>query len=226
MKKVVLFSFLSMGILTSCVTTENKSIDISSSRILKKKISTERKQKSTMTLNDQKITKDERKQQKLEINLIKVPSFTEKETVPLSSITGEKSADKESISLPAEKIQLSIEEMPVYDFLNLIFGKVLKLNYTISPDVQRMNKKVTLNMTIPMKPKDFLSFIIDLLKDYRVEVKYEDGIFKINKLRTSISVPSLSFRPLFALIPLSSFSCQRGKHEVEKKLDNWFLTHR
>ena len=132
---------------------------------------------------------EEKKRYKLEI--IKIPSIVKKPQGIISA-SQEKIKTISQVKLPVTgDVQISVEDIPIYDFINLVFGKILNVNYIVSPDVQRIRDKITINMVEPMKPKAFLLFVINLLKKYQISVKYDNGIFKIEKSqKTSLSVYS------------------------------------
>ena len=141
------------------------------------------------------IEEEKPKIKKAKIELYEIPNPLEKSIVPIKFEEKPQIVKKYEIKLPAKgKVQISVENMPVYDFLTLVFGKILNVNYVVSPDVQRIPKKITLNMTEPMEPKDFLYFIIDLMQSYQINIKYSNGIFKIEKLvRRPQQKPTFSF---------------------------------
>jgi len=139
----------------------------------------------------QKFEREEQKQisekekltiKKPEVKLIEVPNPVEKELVTVRFEKEPRKIKSYKIKLPEGKIQISVEDMPLYEFINLVFGKLLSVNYFISPDVASITQKITLNMTEPMDPEDFLYFVTNLLEDYRVSVSYEKGIFKIRRV--------------------------------------------
>ncbi len=141
-------------------------------------------------------TKEEKVEvKKAKIELYEIPNPIVKDIVPIHFEEPPRVVKKYEIKLPSKgKVQISVENMPVYDFINLVFGKILNVNYVISPDVQRIPKKITLNMTEPMAPKDFLYFVMDLMKSYQIDIKFSNGIFKIEKLiRRPQQKPTYSF---------------------------------
>ena len=143
---------------------------------------------SSIPLTEENQKKEEKKY-KLEI--IKIPSVIKKPKGVISA-SQEKIQSISQIRLPVTgDVQISVEDIPIYDFINLVFGKILNVNYIVSPDIQRIRDKITINMVEPMKPKAFLLFVINLLKKYQVSVKYEKGIFRIEKAqRVSLSTYS------------------------------------
>jgi general secretion pathway protein D len=87
---------------------------------------------------------------------------------------GDGGAPADGDGLPAlrigatEPVQISVEGMPLYDFVNLVFGKLLQVNYTVAPELREAKDTVTLNMTEPMEPEAFYSFVMGLLADVGV----------------------------------------------------------
>ncbi len=122
------------------------------------------------------------KEEKPTVEIIEIPNPVKKELTTIKFQEKPKKIKSYKVKLPKGKIQISVENMPLYDFINLVFGKLLSVNYFISPDVASIGQKITLNMTEPMEPDDFLYFVTNLLQDYRVDVSYEKGIFKIRRL--------------------------------------------
>ncbi len=134
-------------------------------------------EKKKQTQKEKKATKE-----KPVVKLIEVPNPVEKELVTVRFEKKPKKIKSYKIKLPEGRIQISVENMPLYEFINLVFGKLLSVNYFISPDVANITQKITLSMTEPMDPEDFLYFVTNLLEDYRVSVSYEKGIFKIRRV--------------------------------------------
>ncbi len=135
--------------------------------------------------------KIEKEKRKYKLEIIKIPSVIKKPKGIISA-SQEKVQTLSQVRLPVSgDVQISVEDIPIYDFINLVFGKILNVNYIVSPEVQRIRDKITINMVEPMKPKAFLLFVINLLKKYQISVKYENGIFKIEKAkRVSLSTYS------------------------------------
>ncbi len=139
-------------------------------------------------IEEENLIKEEKvniKEKKSNIKLIKLPNPIKKPSSTLSK-SERRSKSVNQIYLPVQgDIQISVEDVPVYDFINLVFGKILNVNYIVSPDVRRIRDKITINMIEPMKPKEFLGFIVKVLKKYKISVSYEDGVFKIEKAKKS-----------------------------------------
>ena len=113
--------------------------------------------------------------------IIQAPDFLHTAQVSFGT-TEEGGSDAGKLELPAgENVQISVEGMPIYDFVNLVFGQVLKLSYAVSPEVQKMKEKVTLNMTEPMDAVAFFFFANELLSQYRIEAKEARGNLYIDR---------------------------------------------
>jgi general secretion pathway protein D len=89
-----------------------------------------------------------------------------------------------SVQAAAGDVQVVVESMPVYEFVNLAFGELLKLNYTVAPEVQGMHEKVTLNMGRKMKGSEFFPFAVDLMRKHNLEVTDGSGVLYVNKKGT------------------------------------------
>ncbi|NPA54304.1 MAG: hypothetical protein GXO21_06520 [Aquificae bacterium] len=148
---------------------------------IEKKESNDIKESEEITnIEDSKNKK--KKKTKYKLQLIKIPNPIEKPKISFSIERKEKTVRQ--IYLPVQgDVQISVEDIPIYDFINLVFGKILNVNYIVSPEVQRIQDKITINMVEPMKPKEFLLFVINLLKKYQISVEYQNGIFKIEKAK-------------------------------------------
>jgi general secretion pathway protein D len=193
MKSSIKFSlfFLSVALMFSCA----KKPDYAKKPPVFKDIYTEMKKEEVKETEKEKIELEkEKKEEKIvkhKVEIVKLPSPIK---TPKSGLllTEKKIKTISQIYLPVQgDVQISVEDIPIYDFINLVFGKILNVNYIVSPDVQKIRDKITINMVEPMKPKEFLGFVINLLKKYQVSVEYQNGIFKIEKAKkTRVSIYS------------------------------------
>ena len=95
-----------------------------------------------------------------------------------------------SVQAAAGDVQVTVENMPVYEFVNLAFGELLKLNYTVNPDVQAAAEKITLNMNRKMSGKEFFPFVVDLLRKNGLEVRDENGMLFVSRRGQAAGEPS------------------------------------
>ncbi len=95
----------------------------------------------------------------------------------------EKKAIKVSKTIRKEKkaFKISVENMPIVDFINLVFGKILKYDYYIDRSVNTMKYKITLNIKRPVTKNEFLGIVLAILKQYNVSVVENDGVYFIKR---------------------------------------------
>ncbi len=82
-----------------------------------------------------------------------------------------------------KKVKIAIEEMPLNKFLNLVFGKVLNVDYVLDKNVQKDTTPVSINLKNKISKKDFFRIITDMLEEFNVVVTIEDNIFYIKKAK-------------------------------------------
>jgi general secretion pathway protein D len=100
------------------------------------------------------------------------------EGAPDAPLTGEGRVGL--IPADAAPVQLNIERMPLYDFVNLVFGEALRVNYSVSPAVEKSPDKITLNMSEAMSAEDFYRFVRELLERYNVELQETSGMLFVD----------------------------------------------
>ncbi len=136
---------------------------------------------------------------KPQVRIINIPNPLVRETVkapgektPLPSLTPgaatpQAAADElqKPIELSAQAaagdVQILVENMPLYDFVNVVFGEILKINYTISPEVQSAQERITLNMNQKIPGKQFFPFAVDLMRKNNLDVREDNGVISISK---------------------------------------------
>ena len=88
---------------------------------------------------------------------------------------------KKNFILKNGQVKLSVEEIPLNEFIDLVFGSVLKVNYTLSKDVRKMKDPITLNMSEPQKASQFANVVKKILALHGVGIKNEDGVLFLYK---------------------------------------------
>jgi general secretion pathway protein D len=136
---------------------------------------------------------DASKSKQASVRIIAIPNTIKRETVKAeaereykqkSEQTPEEVLQKPielSVQAAAGEVQVIVENMPLYDFINLVFGDILKLNYTISPELQNAQEKITLNMNRKMTGKDFFPFAVDLLRKNNLDIRDENGVVYLRR---------------------------------------------
>jgi len=83
----------------------------------------------------------------------------------------------------SKAVKISVENMPVNEFVKLVFGKVLKLSYFIGKNVENRKESVTLKMTSAVSLEKLLSMVDAILSRYNLNVSEKDGVYFINSGR-------------------------------------------
>lgn len=88
---------------------------------------------------------------------------------------------KKQIIVHGGRVKVSVESIPLNQFVNLVFGSVLKLNYTLSQSVKKMTNPITLNMQTTQKASQFYNVVKKILFLNGVQVDDENNMFFIHK---------------------------------------------
>ena len=92
---------------------------------------------------------------------------------------------KKEIYIHRDKVKVSVESIPLNEFVDLVFGAVLKLNYTVAESVKKMTDPVTLNMQSPQKASQFYEVVKKILMLNGVKVRNDNGMLFIQKVEKS-----------------------------------------
>lgn len=145
-----------------------------------------------ITISLSKATKEEQ-EVSLKKEEKKSPSITQVPVI-LSKKKGEKIAQ---ILLPKstllQKIKLSVENMPLIDFIHLTFGKILKLNYTVDTSVEQRKEPITLRIEKEISSLQFFKIITTILMDYGIRLKKKDNLIFISAEKEIENTISLFF---------------------------------
>lgn len=112
-------------------------------------------------------------------------------------------------------VSVNVQNVPVPVFVNEVFGNLLDLNVSMTPQVSAMQELVTLRTEAKQKPEELYALTRQLLAEYGVTVSVEGNLVKlatgvpgatttpplIISGRASPQVP-LSHRPVFQIIEL------------------------
>lgn len=118
-------------------------------------------------------------------------------------------------AMSSTPVSVNVQNVPVPVFANEVFGNLLGLNMTMTPDVSKLQDLVTLRTEARQKPEDLFVLTRQLLAEYGVSVAVEGKLVKLATGATGSSVaPPLiisgraspqvpaSHRPVFQLIEL------------------------
>ena len=115
----------------------------------------------------------------------KIPSF-KKNNLEDITLKEKENRKKDKIVLKKGKVKISVESIPVDEFIDLVFGNVLKLNYTVTEQVRGMKNPITLNMSEVQAKQQVFDVVSKLLSFEGIEVKKENGILFISSGKSVI----------------------------------------
>lgn len=129
-----------------------------------------------------------------------------------------------------EPIQVALNEMEVPQLAHYIFGDLLKLNYVLSTDVERMREKLALNLQKEVTPAELFQLAREVMAQQSVEVYTKDNIVYVARrsgrtLSRSVGIGSTlddlpeSGDDLIQLVPFT-FNSSRGITNIVSKLTN------
>jgi general secretion pathway protein D len=78
-------------------------------------------------------------------------------------------------------LSISVNEMPIHDFLHYALGDLLKVNYIIDKSVEAKKENITLNIKEKISAKRLMKLVSELLSDQEVSINYNDGLYFIAK---------------------------------------------
>lgn len=110
------------------------------------------------------------------------PTYSETQISTLGSIRPGSSL---LIQLPEfendEPISLSLNEMALPQLAHYVFGELLNLSYVVSPEVESMTKKVALNLSKDIAPKELFEITRQVLAQQDVSVYTKDNIVYLSQ---------------------------------------------
>ena len=170
MRKVLLISLLSMFLAGCASQKENV--------FMPPKLPVEKLRPTTnIKKQENKPGNEVKKEKNYKVKITYVPVVKEK--IPIM----EKSyISKIQPSLNQTKaFKISVENMPIVDFINLVFSKILHYDYFIDKSVTRLRYKITLNVKKPVSKQEFVGIVFAILKQYGIVVSENNGIYFINR---------------------------------------------
>ncbi|MEA3521617.1 MAG: hypothetical protein U9R50_01440 [Campylobacterota bacterium] len=110
----------------------------------------------------------------------KIPNFNNSKFT--TSTKKEKQNKKTPILISGDTTaQISLENIPLNEFIDVVFSQLLKLNYTLSADVRAMKTPITLNMLQPEPKQQVLDVVQKLLQMNGVAIEKENNILFLSK---------------------------------------------
>ncbi|MDO6426503.1 secretin N-terminal domain-containing protein [Thalassotalea sp. 1_MG-2023] len=90
----------------------------------------------------------------------------------------------EKLSAPFSQeatLSLSVNEMPLNEFLHYALGELLSINYIIDKSVEPSKEKITLNIQENISPRRLMQLTSELLMEQEISINFNDGLYFINK---------------------------------------------
>ncbi len=87
-------------------------------------------------------------------------------------------------------VKVSVENIPVSKFIDLVFGAILKLNYSYSKDVKSSKATISLNMQRETSPRELFDIAINMLRDNNIATQQIRTLFQFDKQSKSVAVKS------------------------------------
>ncbi len=80
-----------------------------------------------------------------------------------------------------KKVRLTIEDMPVADYIHFFFGELLDSTYIVEDGVKGARTSLNINMKEELTLGELYKLSIELLRKNNIWVVYENGMYKIGK---------------------------------------------
>jgi len=80
-----------------------------------------------------------------------------------------------------EGVKVSVENIPVAKFIDLVFGSILKLNYSYSDKVKASKAKISLNMQKETSPRELFDIAIAMLGNHNIGVEQLRSLFQFDE---------------------------------------------
>ena len=156
-----------------------------------------------------------------------VPQFSKPGNLPKKMGQSKKSFLKS----PHKKVKISVEDIPLNKFIHLVFGEILKLNYSATANIERRKDSVTLRMDEKISSKKFYSVVEGILANYNISISSKDGVLFLssggnqNKLKLDYkvsygkkfqynNVPSNEV--VYQILPLSYISVAQARDVLQE----------
>jgi len=108
----------------------------------------------------------------------RVPVFEQEHLKPIS-LQGTPSPT--DIYTDGDHVKVAVEDIPINEFIDLVLGGVLKVNYTVTPKIQKMKDKVSLNMQKAQNAQEFYKVFKEILSIHGISIYTKNGVKFVDK---------------------------------------------
>ncbi len=200
-KKLLVFS-VSVILMSSCAMAPK-----SANQITISKETTKHKEKKVKEMGIVQNENQPTVQNKNILEPIPMPDFYKKPKTPPSPPPPQKQEkfDISKIKIGTkQKVAINVQNMPLGSFVQYALGQVLKVPYFIDQNTQSNNTPVTINMPIPLKPKNALELVLGLLEKNNIEVSEKGGALYL-ATKPAIAAPSPPQGVIFSRKALNTY---------------------
>lgn len=81
-----------------------------------------------------------------------------------------------------EMVKLTVDALPLKDYLHYVLGELLNVSYILGDKVQADNKTVTLNLQQDISKRKLFNISEDILTERKYVIRFDDGIYYIHEL--------------------------------------------
>jgi len=78
-----------------------------------------------------------------------------------------------------QKVKISIEEMPLNKFINLVFSKILDVSFVLDKSIEKNTQPVSLNIKDKIGKDKLFDIVLNILDEFNVAINIEKEIFYI-----------------------------------------------
>ena len=156
---------LALMFFSSCASTEKKVFD----DMYKYNITVNKDKKQLIKNEELNLQNDEIIIDKQKIKKSKPPF------VFIKNLNYNKNKDKTLSEKNEKKVLVNVNNIPINKFIKLIFGQILKFNYTVSSAVEKDTSKITLDMSKGMSKNSLLNISTRILKTHNIMINKDNN---------------------------------------------------
>jgi len=92
-----------------------------------------------------------------------------------------------------ERVKISADELPLNEFIHYVMGDLLQVSYILGAEVKEDSTTVTLNLQDSVSQYKLYSLVEELLAERQYMLRFNDGIYYINKEGQQTSKGNIAF---------------------------------
>jgi len=76
-----------------------------------------------------------------------------------------------------KNISINVENIPIPEFIKLVFGQILKRDYSLSEEIEKNKKTITLKINKKVNEKEFFNIVKNILNSNNIKITKENNIY-------------------------------------------------